>query len=80
MNHVCDGDNGESPFSPYFKGVICASCEKRTYDPDEDGNCEECHKITCPACLEKAVEKHFQPFAGRKICPECIKYEKSYSY
>lgn len=74
MNHVCDGDSGDNPFSPYFKGVECQTCGSHTYEPDEDGNCENCHKIKCPACLKKAVEKHFQSFAGRKICFECFEY------
>ena len=80
MSYMVTGDPGTSPFSPYFKGVKCVSCGSLTYEPDEEGNCENCHKVKCPACLEPVIETHLQPFAGRKICPDCLEYESAYSY
>lgn len=49
--------------------VKCADCGEITDDPDEEGNCPDCHAEDCPGCGDSYTELYLQEEGG--LCENC---------
>ena len=66
-------DDTLNPGSPHFKGSDCQNCGNNTYQADDEGFCEKCHREKCAFCGELVNHRAMElTEAGRNICTDCI--------
>lgn len=71
-------DDTLNPGSPHFKGSDCENCGNNTYQSDEEGYCEKCHRVKCAFCGELKYSKDTKTTEGKRvICSDCQNDPKS---
>lgn len=73
MNHMISDDNGESSYSPHFKGDICIHCGRHE-DVNEKGECGICSTGKCFLCEETVSNKSLKSVKDKLVCADCIDY------